>query len=256
MQFTPFWVILSGMRKTALLAVIAAVLILCGCTVTQSVSLGRKGGGSTGVTLETTDFFKDLIVDLTSFTDIGEDDGRTPDTVLLDRSIGTLWANIQKSSASTSSYFWRTPERVYIGEISFSNLPALIADLGAKAGQSDIDSLFRLEDNSLTIRIAMENWHVLTELVPFLTEENFETYGPVYNHGQDEEEYLEMMDFILGDETSAQILGSRIILRITAPGCITSANGTLEGADTAVFSIPLIRLLLLNEDIELHLSWE
>ena len=97
---------------------------------------------------------------------------------------------------------------------------------------------------------------MLTELVPFLTEENFETYGPVYNHGQDEEEYLEMMDFILGDETSAQILGSRIILRITAPRCITDTNGTPESADTVAFAIPLIRLLLLNEDIELHLSWE
>lgn len=247
------------MKKAMMMVLaIAVAFLLAGCTVTQGISLSSDGNGECGIQLDTSDYFKSLIVDLTSFDKQVAKKGKDPDTIILDNSIGTLWSSIGNSSASSYVNFYRTPapEKSYIGTIRFTDLDKLIADLGSKASRKDIDSLFSMTSNSITIRIGMDNYHVLSELIPFLKEENFEAYGPVYNHGYSEADYLEMMDFILGDSTSENIKNSEIDISFSVPGSIVATNGTMTSSDTVSFSIPLIKLLLLNDDIQMTVSWK
>jgi hypothetical protein len=247
-------------KKPLIILAAAAAVLLSSCTVTQNITLNAAKGGTGQVQLDTTDYFKALIVDLTSFDDKVSNSDKDPDTIILDNSIGTLWTNLEKSSSTSSVHFYRTPapEKSYIGNIVFTDLPALIRDLGSKASAEDIASLFTISKNSLQLRIGMDNYHVLAELVPFLKEENFEAYGPVYNHGYSEDDYLEMMDFILGDDTSSNIMESEVYLYFEVPGTITSIseNGTMITDSAVQFGIPLIKLLLLNEDIKVSCSWK
>lgn len=246
------------MKKTLIFVSIFAVVIFSftGCTVTQGITLNQTRGGSTDINLETTEFFKNMLVDLTSFDDVIANSDKDPDTIILDNSIGELWHNVQNSTASTSSTFYRTADKRYVGDIEFNDLSQLISDLGSEATPAQVASLIKITSNSLEINISMENYDVLAMLVPFLTEENFEAYGPVYNHGTSEPDYLEMMDFILGDEASGSIMESVINLSFTLGGQVVSTNGTKLAANRVRFSIPLIKLLLLNTPIKLTCTWQ
>ncbi len=59
-------------------------------------------------------------------------------------------------------------------------------------------------------------------IVPFLADPNFEVFLPEYNIGYTEEEYLEMIVFLLGEEAPEKITNSYIKLRVAVPGTITS----------------------------------
>lgn len=245
------------MRKAISIIAAAAftISLLASCTVTQHVTVDAAGGGASEVRMETTDFFKTLIADLASFDVQISDSERDPDIIVLDRTITSLWSSLEASSSCIDAHFYRTPDKTYIGAIQFSDLERLVADLGSTASPEEVASLLSITDKSLSMRICMENYHALARIVPFLNEENFRAYGPAYNHGMAEDDYLQMMDFILGDETSAQIMGSSVTLTFKAPGTVKSTNGAKVSSDTVRFTIPLIKLLLLNDDIILSMDW-
>lgn len=245
------------MRKTISIIAAAALttILLTSCTVTQHIAVDATGGGASDISMETTDFFKALIADLASFDVQISDSESDPDIMVLDRTITSLWSSLEASSSCIDAHFYRTPDKTYIGAIRFSDLEGLVGDLGSMASPEEVASLLTITDKSLNMRICMENYHVLAQIVPFLNEENFQAYGPAYNHGMSEDDYLQMMDFILGDETSAQIMDSSVTLTFKAPGAVKSTNGTKVSSDTVRFTIPLIKVLLLNEDIILSMNW-
>ncbi|MBR2282382.1 MAG: hypothetical protein IJ863_07160, partial [Spirochaetales bacterium] len=105
------------------------------------------------------------------------------------------------------------------------------------------------------ISINMENYEQLTKIIPFLADPNFEVYGPLYNHDLTEEEYLEMVSFILGEQCPESIGNSSIRIQIVAPSNIVEHDGKLKGKKTVEFSFPLIDFLLLHESIDFYLEY-
>lgn len=243
--------------RSVLIGLAAAVLLLSGCAVTQTIDLAAGLDGTAGTVLQTSPLFKALIVDLTGFDEKVRNSGQDPDTIILDDTIYAIWAKLLASPACDVSYFERTdpPDKTYYGSVVFNDLAAMVEDLASPVPKEEARSLVDVSPGSLTIRIGMDNYGVLAEMVPFLKEENFEAYGPLYNNGSTEEDYLEMMDFILGEGTGDGILASSVKLYFTAPAAIVSTNGEKVSENSVVFAIPLIKLLLLNEDIVLSCSW-
>ena len=101
----------------------------------------------------------------------------------------------------------------------------------------------------------MENYAQLTKIIPFLADPNFEVYGPLYNNDLTEEEYLEMVSFILGEQCPESIGNSKISIQVMAPKAIVSHNGKLRNSKTVEFSFPLIDFLLLHESIDFYLEY-
>ena len=105
------------------------------------------------------------------------------------------------------------------------------------------------------ININMDNYEELTQIIPFLADPNFEVYGPLYNNDLTEEEYLEMVSFILGEQCPESIGKSKITIAVSAPKAIVSHNGKLRDSRTVEFSFPLIDFLLLHEPIDFYLEY-
>ncbi len=102
----------------------------------------------------------------------------------------------------------------------------------------------------------LDNYPELERIVPFMADENFETFGPRYNVGMSEDEYLEMIMYILGEEGPPAIEESVISLRLNTPGKIlASEGGTKESSNTIRFDIPLIDILLLAEPVSFYAEW-
>ena len=102
----------------------------------------------------------------------------------------------------------------------------------------------------------ISNYGELKEIVPFLADPNFEVYGPEYNQGMSEADYLDMIYYLLGEEAPDAISSSMIDINITTPGEIVSSEGvTVTGSNTCTYSFPLIDFLLLSEPMAFSISW-
>ena len=117
-------------------------------------------------------------------------------------------------------------------------------------------SLLRAGSTSLTFHLGIENYAELRDMVPFLSDPNFEVYGPEYCNGMTEDEYLEMIGFVLGEDGPEAIRSGRIMIRIHVPGTITEVGGGIaEDSSTALLTFPVIDFLLLNTPVDFSVSW-
>ena len=84
-----------------------------------------------------------------------------------------------------------------------------------------------------------------------------QSFGPLANKGLTDSDYLDMMQFALGDESRAGIKNSYLVLDVNVDGVITDQQGgTLLDADTVEFKIPLLRVLILDKPQAFSVSFK
>lgn len=235
-------------QKHILLASLTVLLLFSAssCVVTEQLSFKDKGYNSSAYDFTVEDFFIAVLEDFSEFT---PDEG---DTSLLESAIDDFDRALRYSSTTNSVKIQRLEGNAYKGSFNFMDLDKLFNELGAGNNQS----LLKLGKNSLTFNLSMENYHQLVPVIPFLADENFEAFGPVYNQGLGESDYLEMISFMLGEEGPPAIEKSSITLRIATPKPIRRfTNGKKVGSNLYEFSFPLIDFLLLAEPITFSVSW-
>ena len=82
-----------------------------------------------------------------------------------------------------------------------------------------------------------------------------DTFCPEENEGLNEEEYLQMMSFALGEDGPDLIRASVIETRIHVAGRVLEQKGGVREGDTVIFRIPLIRILLLDQELDYTLTF-
>ena len=71
-----------------------------------------------------------------------------------------------------------------------------------------------------------------------------------------EEEYLDMIYYLLGEDGPDAIKNGEVTLTITTPATIKSVSGAVKTGDkTAEFKFPIIDFLLLNNPITFEVTW-
>ena len=152
--------------------------------------------------------------------------------------------------------FTEIADNTYTGDFSFTDFSSLLVDLSNGHANQSIVTIRKSDTRThVEININMDNFEELTEIIPFLADPNFEVYGPLYNNDLTEEEYLEMVSFILGEQCPESIGKSKITIVVSAPKAIVSHNGKLRDSKTVEFSFPLIDFLLLHEPIDFYLEY-
>ena len=170
----------------------------------------------------------------------------------MDKAIEDFKISLMRSPTTNHVELKKTGENAWSGSLGFDDLKRLLSDLGAGANQS----LLSLNANTLTFRLSMENYEQLVPVIPFLADPNFEAFGPMYNQGLSEADYLEMISFMLGDEGVPAIESSTITVKVETPEPIKSFNGGTKTAERSYeFSFPLIDFLLLAEPITFSVGW-
>ncbi len=216
------------------------------CVVTEQLSFKSSGYNNSQFDFTVEDFF------IAVLEDFGEFVPEEQDTSLMDSAITDFEKALRYSSTTNNVNLKKRTDNAYEGQFNFMDLDRLFADLGAGNDQN----LLRMNNNTLTFTLSMDNYDQLVPVIPFLADENFEAFGPVYNQGLSESDYLEMISFMLGEEGPPAIEKSTITLRIATPKPITSfSNGKKVGASLYEFSFPLIDFLLLADPITFSVSW-
>lgn len=247
------------MNKLSFIAVLALILAtivsFSSCKVTEtlnlksSISENDSLNGNSHIDLSVSNYFVSVVEDLSNWEENGNNDP------ILQVAVDEFVQNLEASDSASSIRFIKTGINTYMGDFSFSDFNNLVLDLSQSSSSSLVNATEIDGKTHVQIHIGMDNYEELTKVIPFLANPNFEVYGPLYNHDLTEENYLEMMSFILGEECPDEILNSKVTIQVVAPKEITSHNGTLKNAKTVVFSFPLIDFLLLHEPIEFELEY-
>ena len=235
--------------------ILVTILSISSCKVTETLNLKSSItedtalNGKSHIDLSVSDYFVSVIEDLSNWEDSGNEDP------ILEVAVDEFVQNLEASENASSIKFIKTGKNTYMGDFAYSNFEGLVIDLSKNTNCSLVSATEKDGKTHVQIHIGMDNYEELTEIVPFLANPNFEVYGPLYNHDLTEENYLEMMGFILGEQCPDEISNSTIKIQVVAPKEITSHNGALKNAKTVVFSFPLIDFLLLHEPIDFELEY-
>lgn len=216
------------------------------CVVTEQLSFTGSGYNTSKFDFTVEDFFIAVLEDFSEFAPEDQE------ASLMDSAITDFERALRYSTTTNDVTMQKLTGNAYKGQFNFMDLDKLFSDLGAGNNQS----LLRMSNNTLTFSLSMDNYDQLVPVIPFLADENFEAFGPVYNQGLGESDYLEMISFMLGEEGPPAIEQSTITLRIATPKPISSfTSGKKVGTNLYEFSFPLIDFLLLADPITFSVSW-
>lgn len=233
--------------KHSIPILLVSALLLCGCAVTEQLAIAPGGNGKSDISLSVEPFFVDVLNDFEEFSD-----EKNPESVM-DKAVSDMEKSLKGGDGMTGVSFSKIGERAYKGVFSFKSVSSLLSDLGAEKNQT----LLTVKGNTLTFHLDLDNYPQLTKVIPFLADKNFEPFGPTYNQGISEADYLDMISFMLGEEGPNAISDSRIVLNLETPGPITAFSGGKKTAEKSYqFSFPLIDFLLLEKPIEFSVSWK
>ena len=234
------------MKKTVPL-ILSAIVFLSSCTVSQALETQSALSGTAETKLEVDQFFLDLLEDFSDFESKSE-------YSIMDEAMLNLTDRINSSSSSSSvKLLTDGNSRKYVISFDYSSLEKLVYDLN---GGKD-NTLLSLEENKVALNLTYDNYDELESVIPFLSDPNFEVYGPRYSNGMTEEEYKDMISFLLGEEGVEALEKSFVSIDIRTPGDITGTKGAMKiGSRRAVFSFPIIDFLLLNEPLTFSVEWK
>lgn len=251
----------TSIRKFVVVFTTITILVsflLSSCQVTNQLTFSstNKMNGKDSINLEVSDYFVSVMEDLSNWDASSQNNQNGQNDAITDVAMNDFVQNLKNSKTTSSVNFNKTNENSYVGDFSFEDFNTLVIDLSnGNKNQSIIKTTKNGNKTHVEIRISLENYDELTQIVPFLANPNFEVYGPLYNHDLTKDDYLEMMGFILGNECPDEIEDSTIYIQVIAPKAVTQHNGTAKNTKTIEFSFPLIDFLLLHEPIYFYLEY-
>jgi hypothetical protein len=232
--------------KYILIGATLLALTLSSCVVTEDLTINNKNGGTSSAAIHVEDFFVDVLED---FSDFSTNNSSKP---IMDQSMEAFEKQLNKASTTSNVGLEKTGDNSYIISFDYSSLKTLLADLGAESNQT----VLTLSDSKLNFYLDLDNYESLTAAIPFLEDPNFEPFGPTYNEGLSEPDYLEMISFMLGEEGPGAIQKSVITLRFETPSPIKSFTGGKKiSSNVFEYSFPLIDFLLLADPLSFELNW-
>lgn len=232
------------MKKLLTSILLLTLILISSCQVSENITI--KDNISTSETnIEVYDFFIAVLNDFSQFMD-NPNDASIVNTAFSD------FANGLASNENNSNVVYMANEgNKYYLSFDFVSISNALSSISA----SD-NTILKQEGNSIDFYLDINNYPELKAMIPFLSDPNFEVYGPEYNQGMSEADYLDMIFYLLGEEAPDAIRNSTIEINFTLPGTITESSGiTVTGDNTCTYSFPLIDFLLLNEPMSFSITW-
>ncbi|MDC7233688.1 MAG: hypothetical protein PQJ58_10685 [Spirochaetales bacterium] len=143
------------------------------------------------------------------------------------------------------------------GSFRFSSVEDMLAQVDQTTPQSKMIRFSRDSDVSkLDVKITRDTVIALLESNPALNNPLVQNFGPAATLGLSAADYLDMMEFALGEESRMGIQNSSLSITVKVAGTILKQEGgeTLD-ASTVRFEIPLLDILILDKTLGYSLSY-
>jgi hypothetical protein len=230
--------------------IVGILLFSSGCVMQQGISMNPNNSGWATTDLMVDDFFIAVLDDFAPFTPEGEN------TSIMDASVEDFLELLETKSSASNITMVKTGETSYFFDFDFTSLQQFLLEMNKLEPQSILTVAPSGKNTSMKFYLDLKNYPQLAKMIPFLSDPNFETFGPLYNEGLSAADYLDMISYILGEEGPDAIMESVISIRITTPtNLISHQGGTKIGVNSVRFDIPLIDILLLAKPISFSATW-
>ena len=226
--------------KTARLAATAllAVALLIGCTIKQQVQLEADESGKVSMQIRLEPVFtgESLEGQIFKVEEIKKEFAEREDVTLI---------RIDTPDPATLEM-----------DLSFQS----IEEVFSSEQELQASGVIRFErvsqGYSVRFHLDRKNFSSIMKFMPALQNPVFEGLGPQENDDTTEAEYLELMDLALGDGGADSVRNSSIETKVTVRGTLVSQSGGKISPGGVTFTIPLIRVLLLDKPLDYSLVFK
>ncbi len=241
-------------RPTAAAAALLALLLAsAGCTVNQQLTLRVDRSGDAQIHVKLEAVFVDY---LDTLSEAAGDSEMVPESVFdteeVERSVG------ERRGVTVTRIATPAPEELELS-LSFEDLKAMLAYNAPLPGPASrpLIAFSGGDPNTLRVHLARDNYRALTALFPILDHPLLVSLGPQQDLEVTDAEYLEMMGFVLGDDGPPAIEDSTVTVRVEVDGRIIEHDGgELQEDGSLLITIPLIRVLVLDEPLDYTIVYE
>ena len=242
-----------GILATAFLA---ASLLVAGCSVDQEIAVRLNGAGEAQVRVELHPVFIDYLLALAEVAEEVEAP-EDPSEALFDVSEVEAaiaeWPGVEAARIATPA-----PEQLELS-LTFADLRAAFEPATPEPGvnTTPLISLSGSKRRTLSVHLDSDNYHQLTALFPVLEHPLVISLGPQPDLEVSDDEYLEMMQFVLGDDGPPAILDSEVKVRVQVEGRVVEQHGgELLDDGSVLITIPLLRILVLDQPLDFSIVFE
>ncbi|MFO7850596.1 MAG: hypothetical protein R6V67_11605 [Spirochaetia bacterium] len=260
---------------------VAAFLLLSSCSSEQHLTLREDGSGEGRVVVDLHPMFIQYLKDVSAgFIEGDMDDGRfsafdideIAATMEELEGISLVSALVEEEGVLDLAFVFSDPEAMLFfeadvpgetGESTGTRGDGSSEEAREASAESDSPQLVefssREDERTLEVRINSDNFSRFFPLIGVQEQETLMTFGPQPDP-YTESEYIEMMQYALGDyedaETIRRVLSRRESkLTVEVDGEITDLKGFTRDGNTAKATIPFLRAATLSEPLELAITW-
>ncbi len=237
-----------------LIIVIFIVLVFLSCSLKQTLYIDKNAAGNIDFELTLVPFFIEVTEQLSELFP-GEDNSVQKSTKG-PFDLEKIREDFSKNKGSVLQQLDTPSDNILHGSIKFDDIRIALNGTGSN-NILDLFS-FTTKDGIFTLTVVL-NYETVKQFLlsnPSMNSPLMETFGPLANKGLTEEDYLDMMQFALGGESSLGIKESFLSLNVDVKGNIISQSGGLiVDHNTVKFKIPLLQVLILDEPKLLSVSF-
>ncbi len=236
--------------KTAWLAAftLLAVTALLGCTIKQQVELEADASGTVSMRIRLEPVFVQYIEDLSALT--GESkEGRVFDVEEIKKGFA------ERDDVKLLSVGTPTPDTLEM-ELEYRSIEEVFSSEKDLQESGIIRFDKASQGYSVRFHLDRQNFPAVMTFIPALQNPMFEGLGPQENDDTTEEEYYELMDLALGEGGADSVREAYIETRVNVRGTLVSQSGGMITPGGVTFTVPLIRVLLLDKPLDYSLVFK
>ena len=239
-----------SVRRVFLVMAAAACLLVGACSATHTVVLKSDGSGTMALHMEVSRLLHDYVANL---SEVSAGKPSSQGNAVFD--LPAIRKGFEAQPGITVQKISSPDPRILDMEIAFGSLPDLFT-ARADLRSADVVSLSQADGlQTLRIHLDKSNYRRVAALFPVLETPILQSLGPQPDQAITDDDYLEMIRFSLGDEGPGLVKKSSLSITVAPEGDIVSQTGGTVSADTVVFKIPLLKLLVLNTPLDYSLTF-
>lgn len=229
----------------------ALLIISFSCTVKQEITFQPDGSGSLEMNVVLMDGFydylKEMVQDASDFGYSGSVE--VMDLDLIREQLSEL-PGVEVTHVESP-----TPKTLKIN-MRFQNINSILA----KPGDPALKEVFKFTKtgNTKEFRFFLNesNYELITPLIPVTDNPLFDALGPNPDYPLSKEEYLDLVEFTMDEKGPQMVLDSAVITTVKVNGAIISQTGGTMSGKNVVYNLPLLKFLLLLDDISYSFKFQ
>ncbi len=238
------------MKKTSILATLFILinLLFSSCTIKQDIELNKNGSGSVSINIEMMDGFYDYLI---TFGEDANDLGYEADNSIFN--IEAIENKLSELNGVTVTRVYTPSEKELEIEFNFTDIGSIIE---AVPGDEELLSLVRRGNNRIfRFFLNAETYYQIVPLVPVTDSPLYEALGPQPEYPISEQEYLDLVEFTIGEDGPGMVQDSFVTSNFDVNGSIISQTGGTISRGKVIFELPLLRFLLLLDPTEYEITF-